>query len=151
MIRRSAFFLLAFAQIQMVAVPVHAESQAERIDKFIASIDSVEVAKNEIRNAMAESDNCPTGSCIDGWLTSICDIVAALDVNVAGKILDPYTMTGGEGKLAISSNDVLHMKEIFAQCKPSNYQYWNHGQLIHVIYSPDEQSSLEIAKYLGIE
>ncbi|MFB1486961.1 MULTISPECIES: hypothetical protein [unclassified Thiocapsa] len=151
MIFRSVFVLICFVQLQIAAPHSYAESRAESSDKLIASINSVEVAKNEIRSAMAESDNCPTGSCMDSWYTMICDIVAALDVNVAGKILDPYTMTGGESKFAISSYDVRHMKEIFAQCKPTNYQYWNHGELLHVVYRPDEKSSLEIDEYLGIE
>ncbi len=151
MIHRSAFFLLAFAHIQMAALPAHAENREESIETFIASIDSVEVAKTEIRNALAESDNCRHGSCVSFYFTEVCNIVAALDVNVAGKILEERTMTGGESKFAISSSDVRSMRQIFEQCKPTNYQYWNHDELIHVEYSPDEKSSVEIDKYLGID
>ena len=148
---RSAFLLLGFALIQIAALPAHAESRAESIEKLIASINSVEVAKTEIRNAMAESDNCDSGSCIDLYFAKVCNIVAALDVNVAGKILDEMTMTDGESKLAISSIDARNMRQIFEQCKPTNYQYWNYDELIHVIYSPDEKSSTDIDKYLGID
>lgn len=122
----------------------------ENLEEFVVSIKTVKVAKSELKSAFSTLDNCQVGSCANETSTLICDIVGALDVNFDGKIIGE--MSGGEtSKNSISANDLHYMKEIFSQCKPTNYQYWNYEKILHVGYRPTNKSDVKIRKYLGIK
>jgi hypothetical protein len=60
-------------------------------------------------------------------------MVAALDVKMNGLIIKEMKKLGKSG-LPISENDLALMKQIFQQCNPTNYQYWQSPYLLHVIY-----------------
>ncbi|HIK13005.1 MAG TPA: hypothetical protein IGS52_22565 [Oscillatoriaceae cyanobacterium M33_DOE_052] len=100
--------------------------------EFIDSIKSVEQVKQQLRETFKFSDGCGVGSCINGTNTRICETVAALDVQVNGKIIGGMSSLGSDVKIPISNSDLELMKLIFSQCKPTNYQYWNWPMMLHV-------------------
>ena len=115
----------------------------------IEAIESVEQVKTQIRELMVARDQCRVGSCHNTTSTSICEQVGMLDIRVDGKIF-----SGGTGwtdtVLPIAAVDLTLMKRIFSQCKPTNYQYWNWGVVLHVAYSPDCATDQLIRKSLGL-
>ena len=121
------------------------------VKSFVDSIKSVEQVKQEIREAL--SAQCGAGSCWNMYSTRICDLTAGLDVKVGYRITDTFTdeSTRKQASIQISPQDLKLMKLIFSQCKPSNYQYWNFGQILHVQYAPSDKASAQVNKLLGIK
>lgn len=119
-------------------------------NELIDSIRSVEQVKQDLRLAFQEREQCKVGSCWNMMSTRICEMVAALDVQVNGQIVGGMTSVGSEGNIPISAEDLALMKLIFSQCKPTNYQYWNWPMLLHVVYSPSAEIDQEIRRRLGL-
>ena len=117
---------------------------------FVDSIKSVEQVKQEIREALTAQ--CE-GSCWNMYSTRICDLTAGLDVKVGYRITDTFTdeSTRKQASIQISPQDLKLMKLIFSQCKPSNYQYWNFGQILHVQYTPSDKVSAQVNRLLGVK
>ena len=115
----------------------------------VESIQSVAQVKTAIAAALIQLDQCAVGSCVNFATTSICEQIGMLDIRVDGKIF-----SGGTGwtdrVLPISSPDLALMKQIFSQCKPTNYQYWNWGTVLHVAYQPTCEIDQSIRKALGV-
>lgn len=78
----------------------------------------------------------------------ICEIVGALDVNMNGIIIGSMTSEGA--KISLPANDLRMMKLLFAQCKPTNYQYWNYSSILHIGYQPSRAADVAIRRYLGV-
>jgi hypothetical protein len=121
------------------------------VKSFVDSIKSVEQVKQEIREAL--SAQCGAGSCWNMYSTRICDLTAGLDVKVGYRITDTFTdeSTRKQASIQISPQDLKLMKLIFSQCKPSNYQYWNFGQILHVQYTPSDKVSAQVNRLLGVK
>lgn len=117
------------------------------IQIIIDSIKSVEQVKTVIRESLSEE--CGTGHCWNFHASQICDLTAALDVRVGYAITGAYV--NAKRSIQISDADLRLMKLIFSQCKPSNYQYWNYSQLLHVIYDPSPKVAAQVNKLLGIK
>lgn len=115
----------------------------------IEAIQSVDQVKTQIRELMVARDRCRLGSCHNTTSTAICDQVGMLDIRVDGKIFSRGT-GGTDTVLPIAAADLTLMKRIFSQCKPTNYQYWNWGVVLHVAYSPDCVTDQSIRKDLGL-
>ena len=147
--RKFILTIAGFIFFNMFLLHSYAETTGFEAVKLANAITSVKVAKAMLRDALIESDGCLVGSCFNNATTYICEIVAALDVKVSGVIIGE--MTGDKPNFVISADDLRHMKELFAQCKPTNYQYWNYNSVLHVGYRPSEKSDAEIRKYLGIK
>jgi hypothetical protein len=105
------------------------------LQEEIKAIQSVAQVKSQIKNLFTARDNCAVGSCHNSTSTSICNAVGMLDVRVNGQIINQMKM-GDSNSLPISKADLSLMQQIFSQCKPSNYQYWNWDTVLHVVYSP---------------
>ena len=122
------------------------------VQKFIDSIGSVAQVKRDIRAALTE--RCGTGHCWNVNASHICSLVAALDVRTDYRILHTFTGFSTEQRtpppLEISDADVALMKLIFSQCKPTNYQYWSFGSVLHVIYDPSPKADAEVRRRLGM-
>ena len=120
------------------------------VKSFVDSIKSVEQVKQEIREALTAQCG---GSCWNSYSTRICDLTAGLDVKIGYRITDTFTDEGTRKKasIQISPQDLKLMKLIFSQCKPSNYQYWNFGQILHVQYIPSDKVSAQVNRLLGIK
>lgn len=116
---------------------------------FVDSIKSVAQVKQGIREALTEAEQCGTGHCWNFHASQICDLTAALDVRVGYAITG--TFENAKRSIQISDADLRLMKLIFSQCKPSNYQYWNYSQLLHVIYDPSPKVAAQVNKLLGIK
>jgi hypothetical protein len=129
-------------------VPVRAEREA--LQQFVNSIESVDQVKGDLKGLLEQSDQCAVGSCFNFTRTAICERVAALDVQVNGQIIGDWTSVGSEGKLPISRSDLGLMKDIFSQCKPTNYQYWNFERMLHVYYVPTPVIDRRVRKALGV-
>ena len=123
--RKFILTIAGFIFFNMFLLHSYAETTGAEAVKLANSITSVKVAKSMLRDTLIESDDCPVGSCFNNATTYICEIVAALDVKVSGVIIGE--MTGDKPNFVISTDDLRHMKELFAQCKPTNYQYWNYN------------------------
>lgn len=121
------------------------------VQSFINSIKSVEQVKQEIRDSLTVE--CGSGHCWNVHSTRICDLTAALDVKVGYRITDTFTFesTRKQESIQISAVDLKLMKLIFSQCKPSNYQYWNFGQILHVQYIPSDKVSAKVNRLLGVK
>ena len=140
--------LVAIGTIGTLIQP--AQGQRDLIE-FVDSIKSVEQVKQQLRETFKFSDGCGVGSCINGANTSICETVAALDVQVNGKIIGEMSSFGSDGKIPISNSDLELMKLIFSQCKPTNYQYWNWPMMLHVWYSASNEVDQQVRQGLGVQ
>lgn len=125
------------------------DSSTSSLEDYVNSIQSVEQIKQEIRETLQQRDQCGVGSCYNFTSTSICAAVGALDIRVDGKILEEGSGWSDQ-ILPISDSDLALMRQIFAQCKPSNYQYWNFGTMLHVLYSPTPEADAAIRQQLGL-
>ena len=145
--------MLTIACFCTCAIAGEAETRA-----YVESIKSVAQVKKEIRAALTE--NCGTGHCWNSQATQICNAVAALDVKLDYAITGT-TFTGPQPEavpsessgspMKASKADLGLMKLIFSQCKPTNYQYWSFGSILHVIYAPTPKVDAEVRKRLGIK
>lgn len=125
-------------------------AQQQNLQKIVDSIQSVEQVKRDIARLITTVDNCRVGSCFNFSSTAICELVAALDVQVNGQIVGEMISVGSEGKIPISQNDLALMRDIFSQCKPTNYQYWNFESMLHVYYVPKPAIDQKVRQALGL-
>jgi hypothetical protein len=137
---------LIFAVLLITLFSFNTHAENEYVRKFVATINSVEKAKAELRTAFLGLDSCQDGSCFSEVSMYICDIVAALDVNANGQIFSGWRT--GYYTIAIPANDLVFMRNVFAQCKPTNYQYWIYPLVLHVVYNPDGEQNAAIREYL---
>lgn len=147
-IRRSLIsFGLILASL-ILGLPATSQEKQD-IQQEVASIQSVNQVKNRIKELMTALEQCGVGSCANYNATAICEQVGMLDIRVDGKIF-----SGGTGwtksVLPITSTDLALMKQIFSQCKPTNYQYWNWDSVLHVWYNPSCATDQPIRKSLGL-
>ncbi len=131
-------------------VPAAAIAQdSSTLRQQVESIQSVAQVKTAIASALTQLDQCAVGSCVNAATTAICEQIGMLDIRVDGKIF-----SGGTGWtdviLPISPADLNLMKQIFSQCQPTNYQYWNWGMVLHVAYQPTCAIDQSIRKALGV-
>jgi len=113
-----------YLRLIIMAIAFHvapAIAQPRDLGKFVDSIRSVDQVKKDIRELIITVDGCAVGSCYNFNSTAICELVGALDVQVNGQIIGG--VLGGSAKIPISRSDLTLMKDIFSQCKPTNYQY----------------------------
>ena len=131
----------------VLTISVWADEAAVRA--FVNSIKSVAQVKKDIGDALTE--RCGTGHCWNVNATRVCDLVAALDVKVDYLITGSLQGAQPQPEIPISEADVKLMKLIFSQCKPTNYQFWSFGRILHVHYAPSEKVDAEVRKRLGIK
>jgi hypothetical protein len=148
--RLNAFFVTSALCLFSSSVPLPTEAQSGDLQKFVDSIKSTEQVKSAIKGFISNIDQCAVGSCFNFNSTAICEWVAALDVQVNGQIIGDFTSVGSQGKVAISSSDLSLMRDVFSQCKPTNYQYWNYPSMLHVYYVPKPDIDKKVRKALGI-
>ncbi len=142
-----AFVPLMFLTTLTKETPAIAQSDPQ---KFVESVKSVEQVKSRIANLIRTVDDCSVGSCFNNNSTGICELVAALDVQVNGQILGEVTAVTTPPKIPISKSDLSLMREIFSQCKPTNYQYWNFSSMLHVYYVPKPEVDQRVRQALGV-
>ena len=142
--------LRALLIILMLALSnvVYAADDSATLAAFVKQYRTVAATKQALRTTFTELDNCPSGSCMNGYSMQICEIVGALDVNMNGIIIGSMTSEGT--KVTLPANDLRMMKLLFAQCKPTNYQYWNYSSILHIGYQPSRSADVSIRRYLGI-
>lgn len=127
---------------------VYAADESATLAAFVKQYRTIATVKQALRTTFTELDACPSGSCENGNSMLICEIVAALDVNMNGIIID--SMTSESTKVTLPAQDLRMMKLLFAQCKPTNYQYWNYSSMLHVGYRPSQTADVSIRRYLGV-
>ena len=148
MSRPHLFDTLIAALLLAASSVVFAADESATLAAFVKQYRTVAAAKQALRTTFTELDNCPSGSCENGNSMLICEIVAALDVNMNGIIID--SMTSESTKVTLPAKDLRMMKLLFAQCKPTNYQYWNYSSMLHVGYRPSHAADVSIRRYLGV-
>jgi hypothetical protein len=121
---------------------------AADMSKFVQQYKTVAQTKAALRATFEAMDNCGFGSCVNGNSMLICEIVAALDVNMNGIIIREMWSEGT--KVTLPARDLRMLKLLFAQCKPTNYQYWNYDTMLHVGYRPSHAADVSIRRYLGV-
>lgn len=124
------------------------EKQSES-ERLVDSIRSAAQVKARVRDSLAAIDTCPSGSCINTNSTEICTYVGALDVRAAGAISSADQLRQ-EPDIRIARDDLNLFKAIWAQCKPTSYQFWNYPSVLHVAYDADEEADRQIRRALGI-
>ncbi|MCT7963541.1 hypothetical protein NG791_22975 [Laspinema sp. D1] len=139
--------LLVAIGIGILIEPAQGQSDLQGL---VDSIESVDQVKEDLRQTLEFRDECAVGSCANMAGTSICETVAALDVQVNGQIVGGMTSVGSEGNIPISSSDLALMKLIFSQCEPTNYQYWNYPMMLHVWYVPSDEVDQQVRQGLGL-
>lgn len=141
--------ILSYFTIAVGILPKVALAEERDLKVEVESIKSVAEVKEIIKELLVNRDQCRVGSCFNFTSTAICSQVGMLDIRVDGKIF-----SGGTGwtdsVLPISKSDLDLMQLIFSQCKPTNYQYWNWGVMLHVWYDPSCQVDQKIRARLGI-
>jgi hypothetical protein len=142
--------LLVAACWSIVTVQFPVMAREQDLQKFVDSIESVNQVKEDLKTLLIQSDQCKVGSCFNATRTTICSTVAALDVQVNGQIIGDWKSVGSEGKIPITKPDLSLMKTIFSQCKPTNYQYWNWGTMLHVYYVPSPAIDRQVRQALGV-
>lgn len=145
--RVSWLWILMFCSVLVGEKVVAQERPGLRTE--IEGIQSVEQVKTEIRGLLVARDQCRVGSCHNNTSTSICEQIGMLDIRVDGKIFSGNT-GWTDTVLPIAAADLALMKRIFSQCKPTNYQYWNWGAMLHVAYIPDCAIDQLIRKSFGL-
>lgn len=145
------FVLVAFLVIGTIGTLIQPAQGQRDLQGFVDSIRSVEQVKQQIRQTLETADSCSVGSCANSTATLICETVAALDVQVNGKIVGGMTSVGSDGNIPISNADLELMKLIFSQCKPTNYQYWNWPMVLHVWYVPSDEVDQQVRQILGVQ
>lgn len=143
------FLRVITVAITTSALPNLALAQGRDLSAEVNSIKSIAQVKQNISALLANRDQCGVGSCFNGTSTAICEQVGMLDVRVNGKIFSGAT-GWTDSVLPISKSDLDLMKLIFSQCKPTNYQYWNWGLMLHVWYNPSCQDDQKIRTGLGM-
>ncbi|MBD2255840.1 hypothetical protein [Nostoc parmelioides] len=133
----------------VVALSLPKNAIAQDPSKLVDSIKSVAQVKKDLKQTLEALDRCGVGSCFNSTSTYICELVGALDVKVNGRIIGE--MSGGNSSLPITASDLKLMKKIFSQCKPTNYQFWNWGNVLHVSYLPNTQVDRQIRAALGVK
>lgn len=144
-------FRIVILLLNLFLLPLQSEAAGPESDTrtFVASFTSMAEVKSKLRDAFKTLDSCQIGSCFNYNTMLICEIVAALDVKINGVIIG--AMSSDKPDFTISADDLRHMKHLFAQCKPTNYQYWNYDTVLHVGYRPSDKADIEIRNYLGIK
>lgn len=144
--------LLTLATMLAIVTPSLPTLAQTDLQEYVDSFRSVNQVKEEIRQLMEVREQCAVGSCWNSTSTSICEVVAALDVKVNGQIVGQMFSgeEGSPGEIPISQDDLQLMKLIFSQCQPSNYQYWNWDRMLHVLYSPSPEAEQKIRSILKL-
>jgi hypothetical protein len=140
------FFLAAASITLFSTAPLH--GQESSLEQYVASIRSVHQVKQSIITAL--NAECATGNCENNNATEICSLVGALDVRTGNLITTMDKNHIAKPEIAISISDIQLFKRIWKQCRPSSYQYWNYGTILHVVYEFDPNEDAEIRKLLGL-
>jgi hypothetical protein len=148
--KKFAITIISLVFLATLPKEIPAIAQQRDLRQFVDSIKSVEQVKKEIGRLISAVDNCKVGSCFNFNSTAICELVAALDVQVNGQIVGGMTSIGSQGKIPISKSDLSLMRDIFSQCKPTNYQYWNFESMLHVYYVPKPELDQKVRQALGL-
>ena len=139
---------IAAASLIVLSGMANAQGTGTELEKFVASIKSMNQVKAELKQHLSEV--CGTGTCFNNNATAVCAYVGALDERLNNLITNTNPKFTPKPELPISESDLRLMKRIWRQCKPSSYQYWNYGQMLHVIYDPNPKEDAEIRRALGI-
>ncbi len=142
--------IISLACLTIVTNDLPAIAQQRDLKQFVDSVKSVKQVKKEIALLIQAVDNCAVGSCFNFNSTAICEWVGALDTQVNGQIVGGITSVGSLGKISISPSDLDLMRDIFSQCKPTNYQYWNFESILHVYYVPKPEIDQKVRQALGL-
>jgi hypothetical protein len=149
-LKKFATTIISLVLITILPKEMPAVAQQRDLRQFVDSVKSVEQVKRDIARLISTVDNCGVGSCFNFNSTAICELVAALDVQVNGQIVGGMTSVGSQGKIPISKSDLSLMRDIFSQCKPTNYQYWNFESMLHVYYAPKPELDQKVRQALGL-
>lgn len=148
MSRPRLFDTLIAALLLVACSVVFAADNSAGLAKFVQQYKTLTETKQALRATFEAMDNCGFGSCVNGNSMLICEIVAALDVNMNGIIIREIWSHGKH--VSLPAKDLRMMKLLFAQCKPTNYQYWNYSSMLHVGYRPSHAADVSIRRYLGV-
>ena len=146
-IRALLLIIVGLLSLHLLSWPTCAETKDT--EKLIKSITSVAAAKSQLRDTLEGMASCNIGSCLNYASKHFCEIIGVLDLKVNGAIFG--TMSMGKSELTITAEDLRQMKKMAAQCKPTNYQYWQYESILHVGYNPSTQADAEIRQYLGVK
>lgn len=136
------------AVVASFGLPVPASSDESDVEKYVASIQSSQQVKNRIRSALTA--DCGTGSCLNNNATEICSLLGALALRSDGLISNTVPGYRGKPEVPITNADLALFKKIWRNCRPTTYQYWNYGTVLHVAYDAPPQEDEEIRRALGI-
>ena len=142
------FLRLSTLAPALLASTLGAYAQDTEVEKFVKSLRSVEQVKELVRDHITAE--CGTGSCVNNITTEICTLVGALDIRLGNSISSNEPKFFSQPDFPVSQRDLRTFKQIWSQCKPTTYQYWNYGQVLHVAYDPDPRIDVEIRRGLGI-
>jgi hypothetical protein len=134
--------------IVIAAVPSMVCAQDSPIQKYVPSIRSSEQVKEAVRDAL--NAGCGTGTCMNNNATAICAVVGALDIQSNGSISDEYSGKSSKPKFPVPATDLQLFLRIWKQCRPTSYQFWNYGTVLHVWYDPEPREDVAIRHLLGV-
>jgi hypothetical protein len=142
---------LAGLLVVLVSTAAAAADSATESQKFVDAIQSVDQVKAGVRESLSAIDHdCAVGSCANANATQICRYTAALDVQVGGAITATDPRQRRDARFSISPSDLSLFQRIWAQCKPTSYQFWNYPDVLHVWYAADPAADAQIRQALGM-
>ena len=120
------------------SVQAHADEHAQK--KFIKQFDSAKKSKQLILESFNDLSQCAVGSCANDRATHICEQIAAVDIQTDYQISNSFTGQRS-GAFTLNRADLALFKDLYASCRPTNYQYWNYDSLFHVGYAGDPEKA----------
>ena len=121
------------------------EAISGEAEKYVEGIRSVRDVKRLLISHL--NPGCGTGSCVDSNNAEVCKLVAALDIR-AGGVITTQGLPAQGSDLAVSGSDLLVLKRIWRQCKPTNDGFWRQGVLLRVSFQGDEKEVAEVSSAL---
>ena len=137
---------IALLGILALSAPIThaAPGDDEKHGQYLKQFSSSKKSKQMILESFKSLQGCPSGSCDNLFRTTICEQIAAVDIQTGYQISGE--MSGVERKFKLNQSDEALFKKLFSSCRPSSYQFWQFDSLLHVIYTGSGTSEINLLK-----
>lgn len=125
--------------------PLEAAEPQGEVERYVSSLPPLAAVKSLLHDHL--NPQCGSGVCVENNAGEVCNLVGALDVRVGGVIASPG-QPAQSPDFSISASDLLLMRRIWRQCRPTSWGYWNRSYLLRVTYQGNEKEVAEVSSAL---